>query len=295
MIYLALVINWLSLNKSSLIFPYLQLARLDKPWGIVLLAWPTLTALCLVHTKDIGTWIVFILGIILTRSAGCVINDYADRWLDGRVSRTKNRPLANQSIHPYKALGFFTCLLACCSLLLFFLNLKAQILSIYSAILMMIYPYTKRFFFAPQAFLSIVFSLGIPIAYANANISLGWQGWGLFLITAYWVVVYDTIYALIDIEDDMKANVHTLAITLGKYAHAFIRYSYLLIWLLWGIWGVMLAWPFYISWVFLGISYYQQIQDMTSQHYFNAFLKNQLAGLVLFLGVLLSISVHILY
>lgn len=278
------VIGFLSLSNSFLI----KLARLNKPWGIVLLAWPTLSALVLTQCRDIQTWLVFIVGIVLTRSAGCVINDYADQWLDGSISRTKERPLISGELTSFQALKFFVCLMLLNVLLLWFLNDLARILAVISGVLMCIYPYTKRFFLSPQAFLGVVFSMGIPIVYANANRGFDLEFWGLFLITVYWVVVYDTIYAMTDQEEDRKVGVYSMPLSLGRYSIVFVNYSYFLIWLLWGLWGMQLAWPFYIVWLILGVSYYQQIQDINRAEYFKAFLRNQSAGCWVFFGICMS-------
>lgn len=278
------VIGFLSLSNSSLI----KLARLDKPWGIVLLAWPTLSALVLTQTWDIQTWLVFSIGIVLTRSAGCVINDYADQWLDGSISRTKERPLVSGELTSLQALQWFGCLMLMSLLLLWFLNNQARVLAIMSGLLMCIYPYTKRFFVSPQSFLGIAFSMGIPIVYANANRGFDLGFWGLFLITVYWVIVYDTIYAMADQEDDRKVGVYSMALSLGRYGIGFVKYSYILIWVLWGLWGMQLAWPFYMSWLVLGNSYYQQVQDINRAQYFKAFLRNQSAGCWVFVGICLS-------
>lgn len=279
------VIGFLSLSKKDLT-SYLALARLDKPWGIVLLAWPTLSALILTDTKDLKTWVVFILGIVLTRSMGCVINDYADIWLDGSVLRTKDRPLVSGKISPKQAIRFFLILAMVTSQLLWFLTFKAKVLAVLSMILLVCYPYSKRYIQAPQAFLGITFSMGIPLAYANASQVMDYQGIGLFVITVYWVIVYDVIYAMVDRADDKKMGVNSLALTLQDKVKPFIYYSYILIWILWGIWGLILAWPFYIFWCLLGINYYYQIQEVKMGQCFKAFLQNQQAGCLVFLGVL---------
>lgn len=270
------------------ILAYWQLARLNKPWGIVLLAWPTVSALLLTNTVDKVTWCVFILGIVLTRSAGCVINDYADQWLDGSVERTKSRPLPSGEVQSNEALVFFIVLMGFSALLLFFLNNAARIAAVVSGALLCIYPYTKRYIAMPQLFLGIVFSMGIPVVCLNQGYDMDIQIWVLLALNAYWVVVYDTIYAMTDQKDDQEMGACSMALYLGDNAIGFVQYSYIMIWVLWGIWGILLQWPFYLCWLGVGINYYQQVALMHNKAYFKAFLLNQFSGSLIVLGILLS-------
>lgn len=269
---------------------YCRLARLDKPWGAILLAWPTFIALTLVKAP-IWLWGVFILGVILTRSAGCVINDYADQWLDGHVERTCFRPLVSGEVTAHQALVFFAILMLLASALLLFLPVKAKLLALLSALMIVVYPYTKRWFPLPQLFLGLTFSMGVPMAYFSHQQPMTLQGWGLFLLSAVWVVLYDTIYALADIKDDQKLRVHSMALSLGKYAKGFIVYGYALLWVLWGVWATSLpAFGYFtLPWLFLGINLWQQCTQIKDGQFFQAFLANQRAGGWLWLGVMLSV------
>lgn len=270
---------------------YFSLARLNKPWGVVLLAWPTLSALALVKAS-VTLWVVFLLGIVLTRSAGCVINDYADQWLDGQVSRTKDRPLVQGAISANAAICLFVSLMLLASLLLFFLPMRAKLLAVVASAMIVAYPYMKRFFLAPQLFLGLTFSLGIPMAYISVGKHMGVQGWGLFGLSVFWVVIYDTVYALSDRPDDEKLGVYSLAITLGAYVENFILYGYFMLWILWAFWGMTLSingW-FMLSWLVLGHNLYQQYMLVKKKAFFKAFLANQQAGCLVLLGIIGSMG-----
>jgi 4-hydroxybenzoate polyprenyltransferase len=273
------------------IYPYIQLARLDKPWGIVLLAWPTLSALIITSKSfDIALWIVFILGIILTRSAGCVINDYVDMWLDGSVARTSHRPLVSGLISPHHALIFLGILLSLSASLLYFLPTAARICAVISAILIVIYPYTKRYFRAPQLFLGIVFSQGILMAYFSNGYPIDLKLIVFYIATVFWVIIYDTIYALTDYHDDLKMGSRSLATTLGPRAIPFIQYGYILlstVWVLWGVHAQMTIY-YYIMLLLCMYNYSQQSSLINKHKYFQAFLLNQSAGIYIFIGILVS-------
>lgn len=272
-----------SLRKRDSIEAYLRLARLDKPWGMVLLAWPTLSSLVLTQA-DLNIWWVFLVGIVLTRSAGCVINDYADRWLDHQVKRTQKRPLVSNQLTAKQALWFFVLLMLMAASLLYFLNQKARYLAVLSAVFLCVYPYTKRYIKAPQLFLGVVFSMGVPMVYVSQD-KLDQMGIFFFLLSVYWVVVYDTLYAMTDMEDDIKTNVGSLAIALGEYREWFVMLSYGLIWGLWGIWGYWFLPSFLWVWIPLGLNYYHQCLYMKKKQYFKSFLLNQSAGLMVFGGI----------
>nr|WP_272880544.1 4-hydroxybenzoate octaprenyltransferase [Candidatus Synchoanobacter obligatus] len=268
--------------------PYIRLARLDKPWGIVLLAWPTLSALVLTKASTPSLWILFIAGILLTRSAGCVFNDYADMWLDAKVSRTAQRPLVTGQVSPNQALIFFVCLMLSAATLLWFLPFKAQLCGLLSGILLSIYPYTKRYISTPQLFLGLVFSQGIPMAYLSTNTPIGAQAILFYAIVVLWVIIYDTIYALTDYQDDIHTSVGSTAIALGSYVFPFIQYGYIILILSWLLWGLTLNGFFHLFLIPLAHNLYQQLKFVKQSYYFKAFLLNQSAGLYILIGIIVS-------
>ena len=182
------------------IHDYWRLMRFDKPIGIFLLLWPTLWALWLAAngTPPISLLVIFIAGVIIMRAAGCIINDVADRHLDGAVQRTRNRPLATQTIKLRNALKLFAllCVVACA--LVLFLNRLTIYLAGLGLVLACAYPFTKRFTHWPQAFLGLAFSWGIPMAFAAQQNQVPALAWWLFITTCLWVIVYDTLYAMVD-------------------------------------------------------------------------------------------------
>lgn len=269
--------------------PYLQIMRLTKPWGIMLLAWPTLTALLLSQSVfNIIYWVIFIIGIVLTRSLGCVINDYADQWLDGSVARTATRPLVNGTLSPQQAIYLFLILAILSLSLLYFLPITVLPIVSISAVLIMVYPYTKRYIKAPQLFLGIVFSMGIPMAYFTNHHPLDLSFYGFFLLNFLSVVIYDTIYAMEDRCDDLKKGANSLAIYLGNASLSFVRWGYTILakgFILWGYYqGFNLY--YYLLLLPLFYNYYNQYQMTKMGTYFQAFLLNTQAGMWLFLAVL---------
>ncbi len=212
---------------------YIKLMRLDKPVGIYLLLFPTLSALWLAQINNrkilLSTVLIFTLGAILTRSAGCVINDYFDADFDKQVKRTENRPLALNPEIKNHALYLFLILFFLCALLaLTSLNFISIILAFISAIIFSTYPLFKRFFQAPQAYLSLAFSMAIPMAYTSQNIKINVITIALFIANLSLVFAYDTIYAMVDKDDDIKINIKTSAIFLGKYNLLAITLCYLI-------------------------------------------------------------------
>ena len=200
-------------------YAYLQLMRMDKPVGGCLLLWPTLWALWLAgqgQPNQVIT-IVFIAGVWVMRAAGCVINDMADRHVDGHVKRTQQRPLVTGMVSYRQALILFVVLLLFAGYLLRFLNTFAMILSIPAVLLAASYPFMKRYHHLPQAHLGLAFSWGIPMAYAALQNTLSLSTWLLFLANCCWVLVYDTQYAMTDREDDLRIGVKSSAILFGRY------------------------------------------------------------------------------
>ena len=197
---------------------YERLIRLDKPIGVLLLLWPTLTALWIADSGE-PSWVVvgiFIIGTLLMRSAGCAVNDYADRDFDAHVERTARRPLARGEIAPWEALAVGAALALCAFLMILRLNHFTILLSIPALAIAIAYPFFKRFFALPQAFLGIAFSFGIPMAFAAVYAMVPPHGWALFGANLLWVMAYDTEYAMVDRDDDIRLGLRTSAIAFGR-------------------------------------------------------------------------------
>lgn len=272
---------------------YACLMRLDKPIGILLLLWPTLWALWLAADRkpDLYLIIIFILGVIITRSAGCIINDYADRHVDGFVKRTQHRPLVSGRVSGMEALILF-CVLGFLALLLAWqLNFLSLIYALVGAMLMILYPFMKRFTHLPQVWLGMSFAWGIPIAFAAQMEEVSNVAWFLFIATIIWVVIYDTLYAMADREDDLKVNIKSTAILFGEYDRIIIGILQLLFITMLIIFAHIfkLGFCFYIG---IGIVIllfgYQQllIKEREPGKCLRAFLNNNWVGLAIFLGIL---------
>jgi len=272
---------------------YEKLMRLDKPIGILLLLWPTLWAQWLAslgHPHWIVLWI-FVLGVVLMRSAGCVINDYADRDFDPHVARTRHRPLAAGRIQPREALWLASGLAFCAFLLI--LPLQNQLVLGLSAVALALaaaYPFTKRFFAVPQAVLGVAFGFGIPMSYAALQGQIPAEAWWLLAANVSWAIAYDTEYALVDYQDDLKIGIKTSAITFGRYVLPAIAISYAL------MLGLLLAvgerlhlgWPFYAGLLgAAGIAVYHLwlIRARDPAACFRAFMHNTWIGAVIFAGI----------
>lgn len=207
------------MNVADRIRTYAQLMRLDKPIGILLLLWPMLWGLWFAAQglPDAQILVIFMLGTVLMRSAGCVINDYADRKIDPHVERTKNRPMAAGRVSSKEALLLAAGLSLIAFLLILPLNQLTILLSVPALFLAASYPFTKRFFAMPQAYLGIAFSFGIPMAFTAQTGSLPPIIWILMLANLFWVIAYDTEYAIVDKPDDLKIGIKTSAITFGQF------------------------------------------------------------------------------
>ena len=272
---------------------YERLVRLDKPIGTLLLLWPTLWAVWLAARgrPPLGTVLIFVIGTVLMRSAGCAINDFADRTFDPHVERTRNRPLAAGEITPHEALavGLFFALLAFA--LVLFLNWRAIALSFVALAIAWSYPFTKRFFALPQAYLGIAFGFGIPMAYAAIQGRLPWDCWALLAANVFYAFAYDTEYAMVDRDDDLKIGIRTSAITLGKWDVPAVIASYcMMLAILAGI-GIALRLPW---WYYLGllaaasmlIHHWRLIRDRTRDGCFSAFRHSHWIGAAVFAGIL---------
>jgi 4-hydroxybenzoate polyprenyltransferase len=214
--------------SSERLSHYFKLMRLDKPIGILLLLWPTLWGQWLA-TQGRPDWLIlaiFVAGVVLMRSAGCVINDYADREFDPHVERTRNRPLAAGKVSAREALLLAGGLALVAFLLILPLNRLVLELSVVALFLAASYPFTKRFFAIPQAYLGIAFGFGIPMSYAAVTGSIPMEAWILLVANMFWAIAYDTEYALVDREDDLKIGIKTSAITFGRFDIAAIALCY---------------------------------------------------------------------
>lgn len=279
---------------------YERLTRLDKPIGTLLLLWPTLSALWLA-TFGSPSWVVvgiFALGTLLMRSAGCAINDYADRDFDAHVARTADRPLARGEIAPGEALVVAAVLAFCAFLLVLPLNRQTILLSIPALLIAIAYPYFKRFFALPQAFLGIAFSLGIPMAFASVFRDVTALGWTLFAINLFWVMAYDTEYAMVDRDDDVKLGLKTSAIAFG-------RLDVLVVMLCYAVYLAGLTWIgserqmgplFYVGVLtasLLALWHYRLIRKRERAGCFQAFLGNHWLGLAVFAGIVADYVVRL--
>ena len=277
------------------LYEYIQLTRLNRPIGILLLLWPTLWALWIAGAgKPAGlVLIVFVLGTILMRSAGCVINDYADRFIDARVKRTSGRPLAAGRVSEKEALVLFVALALAAFGLVLLLNWLTIALSFVGAALAVSYPFMKRYTHLPQFYLGITFGWAIPMAFAAETGSVPAVAWILFTANIFWAVAYDTAYAMVDRDDDIKIGVKSTAILFGRYDRLMIAISHVITLLLlyWVGELVGLGWWFRTGLVIAaGLAIYQQllIRDRDKVKCFRAFLDNNRFGLVIFVGLFLD-------
>ena len=271
---------------------YERLMRLDKPIGILLLLWPTLWALC-IASRGQPDWIVvmiFVTGTALMRSAGCVMNDIADRKYDGLVERTKNRPLATGEVSVKEAYLLAGVLSLVAFSLVLFLNKTTIYLSFAALFLAFTYPLTKRFLAIPQAYLGIAFGFGIPMAFAAINDYIPPLAWQLLLANVFWAIAYDTEYAMVDREDDLKIGIKSSAIFFGKFDVVAIMACYVvMIFILIYIGGFMGFGQSY----FIGLGaacclvllQYYMIRQRVNSQCFKAFVSNNWIGLVVFLGL----------
>ncbi len=282
------------MNKLAL---YFRLIRLDKPIGTVLLLWPTLCALWLAQ-QGVPDWrllLIFTLGTFLMRSAGCAINDYADQDIDKFVKRTVDRPITSGRISGKEALavaGVLTVLAFC---LILPLNALTKQLSVAAVIIAGTYPYFKRFFAIPQAYLGIAFGFGIPMGFAAITDSVPVVAWLLLLGNVFWAVAYDTEYAMVDRDDDLKIGIMTSAITFGRYDVAIIMLCYAAFLLLWLVCGWHLGLRYwYVAGLLVAaacaIYHYTLIRARERMPCFAAFRHNNWLGAAVFAGVVLDFA-----
>ncbi len=271
---------------------YLRLVRADRPIGIYLLLWPTLWALWLAGEGHPVWWIVliFILGTVLMRSAGCAVNDYADRHFDGKVERTRQRPLATGAILPGEALGVFIVLCLLSFGLVLLLDWRTILLAFVAVALAAIYPFTKRYTHLPQLVLGAAFAWAIPMAFSALQSDLSILAWILFIAAMIWTVMYDTLYAMVDREDDLKIGIKSTAILFGAYDRLIIGLLQLaVLGLLWLIGDMAMRGVIYQSGLLIGAALfaYQQylIRERKRDACFKAFLSNNLFGFIVFIAL----------
>jgi len=278
---------------------YAYLIRLDKPIGTLLLLWPTLWALWLASggVPDVKILLIFVAGTFLMRSAGCAINDYADRDFDRHVQRTQGRPVTSGKISGKEAVAVAAVLAVIAFLLIQPLNIYAKKLSVLALAVAFIYPFTKRFFAMPQAVLGIAFGFGIPMAYAAIQNSIPFEAWILFVGNIFWAIAYDTAYAMVDREDDLRLGLRTSAITFGKHDVLAIAISYAVLFIS-QIWVAQLADLsnyFLIGWfaaLACAVYHLKLISTRGREECFQAFRHNNWLGGFLFLGIVLGLSLN---
>jgi len=289
-----------ALTPRERIDAYERLLRLDKPIGTLLLLWPTLSALWLASFgfATASLIVVFTLGTLLMRSAGCAFNDWADRDYDAHVKRTAQRPLALGILAPWEALVLATILAAAAFALVVLATNRATVLWSFPALAIAVaYPFFKRFFALPQAFLGIAFSFGIPMAYAAIYNGVPPLAWLLLLLNLFWVVAYDTEYAMVDRDDDLRLGLRTSAVTFGRFDVAAVALCYA-VYLL-GMAGV--GWFLHLGWIyFAGLAvaalmaayHVWLIRGRARDACFRAFLHNHWLGLAVFAGIALDFAVR---
>jgi 4-hydroxybenzoate polyprenyltransferase len=280
------------INRSK---QYWLLARFDKPIGIYILLWPALWALWVASdgNPDPLVLLVFCLGVVLMRAAGCVINDYADRDFDPHVERTKQRPIAAGNVSPKEALIVFIVLCLCAFGLVLLLNIYTILLSFVGAFLAASYPFMKRYTHLPQAYLGIAFGWAVPMAFAAETGSIPLVAWILYLAVILWALVYDTMYAMVDKDDDLKIGVKSTAILFGDYDRQIMAVLQVIILGLLITVGQMqqLGWFYYAGvMISAGLSGYQQmlIFHRLKSQCFKAFLNNNCFGLAVYAGLVLE-------
>ena len=278
---------------------YARLARIDRPIGTFLLLWPCLMALMLASggKPDLSVLVIFIVGVFVMRACGCIINDYADRKLDGHVERTKMRPLASGEVSVKEAILLFIVLGLFAFGLVLMLNPLVVKLSYIGIVLTVIYPFTKRFTNMPQMFLGVVWSWSIPMAYAAATGEVPAEAWWLFAANWCWTVAYDTMYAMVDREDDLKIGIKSTAILFGKYDREIIglfQVAALACFMTAGFIAERGSLYLVGLVVFIGFGLYQQrlIHGRERAPCLKAFLNNNWAGMSLFVALGMDYLLH---
>jgi 4-hydroxybenzoate polyprenyltransferase len=281
---------------------YLQLTRLNRPIGILLLLWPTLWGVWIAGAGN-PAWhivLIFVLGTVLMRSAGCAINDFADRDYDKHVKRTRERPVTSGRITPREAVWVAVGLSLAAFVLILPLNELTLLLSFPAVFLAASYPFTKRFLAIPQAYLGIAFGFGIPMAFAAQLGSVPPVAWLMLIANVFWAIAYDTEYAMVDRDDDIHLGIHTAALLFGKYDVAAVMGCYAITLALLGLAGQMLGlgWTYYAGLLVaagIAIYHYTLIRERQREQCFKAFLHNNWFGAVVFFGIVLDSLLRIRY
>lgn len=283
------------MNLSERINLYIKLARLDRPIGILLLLWPTLWGVWIAGNghPDWHIVAIFVIGTVFMRSAGCVINDYADRDFDKHVQRTKDRPLTSGMLAPKEALWLSAGLSILALILILPLNGLTLLLSIPALFFAVSYPYTKRYFAIPQAYLGIAFGFGIPMAFAAQLAYVPNIAWWLLVANIFWAIAYDTEYAMVDRDDDIHIGIHSSALFFGKYDIAAVMTCYGATLVILAVVGSMLQMGiiYYLSLMLatgIAIYHYTLIRERRREICLKAFLHNNWFGAAVFLGIVLD-------
>jgi 4-hydroxybenzoate polyprenyltransferase len=281
---------------------YWRLMRFDKPIGILLLMWPTWWALLFAGSglPALRNVLVFTCGVILMRAAGCVMNDIADRDFDPHVERTRQRPLASGELNLRQALGLFLLLMLLAFLLVLLTNVLTVKLALVGAVLASTYPFFKRFTHLPQVVLGIAFGWGIPMAFAAENEAVPLLAWWLLAVNTVWSVIYDTLYAMVDRDDDLAVGIKSTAILFGRFDILITGILMLLMVVMLAAMGLRLGlnWPWFIALLIAAVLFGRQlvtIRDRDRDACFRAFLNNNWVGITIFLGLVLHFAVSGVY
>lgn len=285
----------MSVTLRRRLHEYVLLTRLNRPIGTLLLLWPTLWGLWIASAgiPDLQLLVIFTVGTLLTRSAGCIINDFADRDFDPHVERTRERPLAARRVSPFEAIALFVVLMLLAFVLVLQLDTLTVLMSLVAAGLLATYPLFKRFFPAPQLYLGIAFGWAVPMAFTATQGFVPTTGWLLFAATVIWACIYDTFYAMVDREDDRRIGIRSTALLFGRYDLVIIALLQLIMLVLLVVAGVTvgLSLPYFISLVaaaalFASQTWSARTRDRASC--FRAFLNNHYVGLIVFVGIVLT-------
>ena len=276
---------------------FFRLARFNKPIGILLLLWPTMSALWLASNgfPDVNILMIFIIGVVVMRSAGCVINDLADTEIDKHVERTRRRPLATGELSKKEALVFLLFLLSIALCLAISLGFIVVAWSLGGLVLTIIYPFCKRFIKSPQVILGLTFSWSIPMAYVACGTEFNFSMFFLWVGVLIWIVVYDTFYALVDIDDDLKTGVFSTAILFGDKVSFVTSLSQITVLLAWAYLGIILEMSliYFLMLIVVLLFFYRQqllISARQRKDCFRAFNESWYVGFFHFLGIFLSLS-----
>ena len=277
---------------------YIRLMRLDKPIGSLLLLWPTYWALFLSADgwPDLDILVIFTLGVFIMRSAGCVINDFADRKIDKHIIRTQGRPLATGEISSNSALVLFGLLLLIALGLVLQTNILTIKLSLIALMLATLYPFTKRWTNLPQLVLGAAFGMSVPMAFSAQTGVIPLTAWLVFIATLVWTLIYDTFYAMADRDEDLKVGVKSTAILFAKYDQIIITLLQILLIVVFVLIGntfdLGLIYDFSLVIILFFMIYHQfLLKKRQKEEYFKAFLSNNFVGMTVFLGIFLSVII----